>query len=355
HGDNGPYHGWVVVWNIANIKTTGFTNAMKGGLCTSPNNRLSGIWQGGGRLVFESDGSAFYFETGNGSGGAPTLNANGFPTNANYNEALVKVVADTQFTTPPISPSTQNPNGWGLKVADYFIPYNVDALDNADSDFGSGSPMLLPDSAGIPGHPHLMVASGKEGKIYLIDRDNLGHFDPNNDHVLNAVPDGSGHKTPPVKLGGSLSTAAFFNGTIYWVSGYSSYAYAYVINSNGTLSTTSQTAINNFGYLPGSVTASANGTTGGVVWVMDRNQNKLHAYDATTLATELWNSGQKAGGGDNLGAVVKFAVPTIANGQVYVGTANSLVVYGLILPPSAVPNAPVLSASPLSGSAINLT
>src|SRR5262249_42215630 len=103
HGDNGPYHGWVVVWNIANVKTTGF--AMKGVLCTSPNNGLSGIWQGGGRLAFESDGSAIYFETGNGSGGAPTLNASGFPTNANYNEALVKVVAD-----PNSTPTNQNPN-----------------------------------------------------------------------------------------------------------------------------------------------------------------------------------------------------------------------------------------------------
>jgi Legume lectin domain/Fibronectin type III domain len=348
HGDNGPYHGWVVTWDVTNIKTSGFV--MKGVLNTSPNNGLSGIWQGSGRLAFEANGSAFYFETGNGSGGAPVLNASGFPTNANFNEALVKVVADS--TT---SATNQNPNGWGLKVADYFIPYNVAALDNADSDFGSGAPLLLPDSAGITGHPHLMVAAGKEGKIYLVDRDNLGHFDPNNDHVLNAVPDGSGHNTPPVQLGGSLSTAAFFNGTIYWVSGYSSTARAYSINANGTLSITSQTAIGSFGSLPGSVVVSANATTSGIVWVMDRNLNQIHAYDATTFATELWNSGQKAGGADNLGAVVKFAVPTVANGEVYVGTSNSLVVYGLAQAASAVPNAPVLSATALSGSAINLT
>ncbi|HEV2947776.1 MAG TPA: fibronectin type III domain-containing protein, partial [Gemmataceae bacterium] len=355
HGDNGPYHGWIVQWDISNVTTTGFV--MKGVLCTSPNDGLSGIWQGGGRLAFEADGSAFYFETGNGSGGAPVLNASGFPNHANYNEALVKVVADTTFTQPPVTPTTQNPNGWGLKVVDYFIPYNVSALDGADSDFGSGAPVLLPDSAGLPGHPHLMVASGKEGKIYLVDRDNMGHFDPNNDHVLNAVPDGSNppHNTPPVQLGGSLSTAAYFNGKIYWVSGYTSNAYEYVINSNGTLSTTSQTAISNFGYLPGSVAVSANGTTNGIAWVMDRNLNEIHAYDATTFATELWNSAQKPGGGDTLGAVIKFAVPTVANGKVYVGTSNSLVVYGLVNPPTAVPSAPVLSATALSGSSVNLT
>src|SRR5262249_25502015 len=138
HGDNGPYHGWVVTWDLSNVKTTGFL--MKGVLNTSPNNGLAGIWQGGGELAFEPDGSAFYFETGNGSGGAPTLNASGFPTNANYNDALVKVVPDS--TT---GPANQNPNGWGFRVADYFTPYNAANLDGADQDFGSGGPLLLPD------------------------------------------------------------------------------------------------------------------------------------------------------------------------------------------------------------------
>ena len=348
HGDNGPYHGWVAKWDVSALTTTGFK--LTGVLNTSPNNGLSGIWGGGGQLTFETDGSAFYFETGNGSGGAPTLNANGFPVNGNYNEALVKVTADATTT-----PTSQNENGWGMKVVDYFTPFNVTALDGADSDFGSGAPLILPDSAGIPGHPHLLVAAGKEGKIYLVDRDNLGKFDPVNDHVLNAVPNGSGNNTPPVQLGGSLSTAAYYNGTLYWASGYSSYAYAYGINPNGTLSVKSQTAVNNFGYLPGSPSVSANGTTGGIVWVMDRNANLIRAYDAATLATELWDSGQKAGGGDNLGAVVKFAVPTVADGQVYVGTTNSLVAYGLNAPPTAVPGAPTnLTATALSGSAIQL-
>jgi hypothetical protein len=119
------------------------------------------------------------------------------------------------------------------------------------------------------------------------------------------------------------------------VSGYNSRAYAYTININfsliagySVLTVASQTAISNFGYLPGSVMVSAYGTTGGIVWVMDRNANQIHAYDATSFGTELWNSGQNSG--DNVGSVVKFAVPTVANGMVYVGTSNSLVVYGLI-------------------------
>jgi hypothetical protein len=348
HGDNGPYHGWVTKWNVSTITTSGFQ--LTGVLNTSPNNGLSGIWGGGGRLSFEADGSAFYFETGNGSGGNPVLNASSLPSNANYNEAVVKVTAD-----PTTTKTNQNPNGWGLKVTDFFTPYNVTALDNADQDFGSGSPLILPDSAGIAGHPHLLLASGKQGKIYVIDRDNMGKFDPNNDHVLNAVPDGAGHNTPPVQLGGSLSTPSYFNGKIYWVSGYSSTANTYTINTNGTLNKTSNSAVGSFGYLPGSPSISANGTTSGIVWVADRNANQLHAYNASSFATELWNTSQKAGGADSLGAVVKFAVPTVANGEVYVGTSNSLVVYGLTPPANAVPNAPVLSGTALSGSSVSLS
>ncbi|MDB5355722.1 MAG: hypothetical protein JWN24_2175 [Phycisphaerales bacterium] len=348
HGDNGPYHGWIVSFNVSNLAANGFK--VTGVLNTSPNNGESGIWEGGGRLAFETDGSAFYFMTGNGTGGKPVLGSNGLPVNANYNEALVKAVAD-----PTTSPTNQNPNGWGLKVADYFVPYNVTALDGADSDFGSGAPVILPDSAGVAGHPHLLAAGGKDGRIYLIDRDNLGHFDPVNDHVVNAVPNGNGNLTPPNAIGGILNTPAWYNGKLYALSGYGSLARTFAVNSNGTLSSTSQTSQGTFGYLPGSPSISSNGASNGIVWMMDRANNQIHAYDANTLSTQLWYSGQAAGGADNLGAVVKFAVPTIANGEVYVGTTNSLVVYGLTPPAGTVPMAPVLSATALSGSSINLT
>ncbi len=131
-------------------------------------------------------------------------------------------------------------------------------------------------------------------------------------------------------------------------------AYSYAINSNGTLTTTSQTAVN-LGYSPGSVSISANGTANGIAWVYDRNANVLHAYDASSFSTELWNSAQHAGGTDNLGAAVEFAVPTIANGEVFAGTSNSLVIYGLNQAATTVPNAPNLSATAISGSSINLT
>ena len=350
HGDNGFYHGWIAAWNVSNLATNGFQ--LSGVFNSSPNTSEGGIWQGSGGLTFESDGSTFYFETGNGSGrpGDLTLNGDGFPSDGGYNEAVVKMVADT--TT---SPSNQNTNGWGLKVADFFIPYNQVALDNTDRDLGSGAPLILPDNAGnIPNVPHLLVASGKEGKIYLINRDHMGGYDPVNDNVLNSIPNGSGNNTPPVQVGGLLSGPSYFNNTLYMVSGYSSYAYAYSINSDGTISIKSQTSAT-MGYIPGSVTISANGTQNGIVWVMDRNLNLIRAYSASSLATELWDSGQKANGGDSVGAVTKFAVPTIANGQVFVGTQTGLVVYGLTPPSTAVPSAPVLSASAATATSTNLT
>lgn len=234
----------MATWDVSNLASSGFQ--LTGVLNTSPNDGLAGIWQGGGSLVFEPTGSAFYFLTGNGNGGAPTLGANGLPTNANYNEALVKAVAD-----PASSPTHQNPNGWGLKIVDFFTPHDVVALDNADSDFGSGAPILLPDSAGIPGHPHLIVVGGKDGRLFVVDRDNLGHYSATDDHVLNSVPDGSGNLTPPNLVSGLLSTPAWYNGSLYVISGYSGPAYAFGLSSTGILNSTSQSSEGSFGYLPG--------------------------------------------------------------------------------------------------------
>ncbi len=365
HGDNGPYHGWVVEWNITNLLTQGMVLA--GVLCTDPNGGEGGIWGGGGGLTFDPDETfngqpAFYCETGNGDprGGPPPLNAEGFPSDDDYYESLVKVEAD-----PTTSAANQNSNGWGLKIVDYFTPYNVNALDDADEDFGSGSPLVLPDSAGIPGHPHLIVAAGKEGTIYLLDRDNLGKFNVNDDNVLNSVYNPStGITTPPVLINGSLSTPAYYHGTLYWVAGYDSNAWSYVVAPNpapdpptvpvATLEPTSETANGDFGYLPGSVMISADGSEdpdGGIVWIMDLNNGELHAYSTQSLSTELWNSGPGSISG------VKFAVPTVANGQVFVGTQDSLQVFGITGPgtPAQPPNAPAnLTAQALSGSAVEL-
>ena len=365
HGDVGPYHGWVVAWNVTDLSTKGMV--LSGVLCTDPNGGEGGIWGGGGGLTFDPDETfkgqpAFYFETGNGDprGGNPPLDSNGFPADDSYYESLVKVEAD-----PTTTVTNQNSNGWGLKIVDYFTPYNVNALDDADEDFGSGSPLVLPDSAGIPGHPHLIVAAGKQGTIYLIDRDDMGKFNANDDNVLNSVSNpATGITTPPVLINGSLSTPAYYHGALYWVSGYNSYAWSFVVAPNpapdpptvpvATLEPTSETANGDFGYLPGSVMISADGgedPSGGIAWIMDTGNDELHAYSTLSLSTELWNSGPGSI------AAVKFAVPTVANGQVFVGTQSSLQIYGITgaNSPAQAPNAPAnLSALPLSGSAIEL-
>ena len=141
-----------------------------------PNGSDAGIWEGEGRLSVDSSGD-IYFETGNGTFDT-TLNAGGFPINGDYGDSFMKIAPDSSTASNP------NINGWGLKVVDYFTPSNQASLNAVDADLGAGGPLLLPDSAGDAAHPHLLIGAGKEGKIYLIDRDNMGHFDPNTDHVV---------------------------------------------------------------------------------------------------------------------------------------------------------------------------
>lgn len=347
NGDNGPYHGFVCSWDVSQVRTEGFI--LSGVLCTSPNDGEAGIWMGGGGLTFEPDGSAFYALTGNGSGGAPALGPDGLPTNANYNEALIKVVAD-----PTSSATHQNANGWGMKVTSFFTPYNVVALDNADSDFGSGAPLLLPPSAGILGHPNLIAAGGKDGRIFILDRNNLGGYHATFDAALNSVKNPTtGISTPPNVIAGTLSTPTYFNGKLYDVAGYLGNFKSWTISSAAALVPSSNAPEKTFGSLPGGPTISSSGANNGIVWQMDLSGQVLHAYNAASLATELWASNDTPG--DALGASVKFNEPTVANGEVFVGTQNSLVIFGLTPAASSAPKAPALTAAALSSSSVNLT
>src|SRR5262249_49442432 len=126
---------------------------------------------------------------------------------------------------PSTSPANQNINGWGFKVVDYFTPFDQEYLDRADLDLGSGAPLVLPDAVGSAAHPHLLIGAGKEGSIYVLDRDNLGKFGVS-DNVLQKLTG---------QLSGSLDTAAYYNNTIYYVEGYGGTAKTFSI-SNGVLS-----------------------------------------------------------------------------------------------------------------------
>jgi hypothetical protein len=317
HGDNGPYHGWVLSFNEQTLVLNGVFN-------TTPSGSEGGIWQSGDSVAVDAQG-ALYVETGNGTFDT-TMNAGGMPIHGDYGDSFIKIVVD-----PTTSATSQNVNGWGLKAVDYFTPFNQATFDAHDTDLGSGGPILLPDSAGSSAHPHLLVGGGKEGRIYLIDRDNMGRFSATTDHVV---------QEQTSAVGPIFDTPAYFsNGTtnyIYYGAvgdslkaftvANASFSKAAVMHSSDTLAFPGATA-----------SVSANGASGGIVWDVDHGTNQLRAYDANNLANELYTSAQAAGSRDALGSTTKFSVPTVINGEVFVGTGNSLVIYGLFPPPQLGP------------------
>jgi fibronectin type 3 domain-containing protein len=341
HGDNTPYHGWVLGFNTATL-------ALNAVLNTTPNGGLGGIWQGGGRVAVDASGN-LYFETGNGSFNNTTP-AGTFPTDGDYGDSFVKLSVDTVHN----SQNNQNINGWGLKVADFFTPFDQQNLNNGDLDLGSGGLMLLPDSAGNTAHPHLLVGSGKEGRIYLIDETNMGKFDVNTDHVV--------QETNNTTISGSFDTPAYYNGAIYYVGGSNignpnDVGKTFSIAAGQLSSSATSQGPDSFAYPGDTPSISSNGSMNGIVWAVDTGTNQLRAYNATGFNSELYTSAQAAGNRDSfVGSAVKFAVPTVADGEVYVGTSSALVVFGLIQPATQAPAAPSnLLATAVSGSQINLT
>src|SRR5262249_19320838 len=160
------------------------------------------------------------------------------------------------------------------------------------------------------------VGAGKDGNLYVVNRDSMGKFNLNSNNIYQEL---SGAVS-----GGVFSTPAYFNNTVYYGAVNSSLQ-AFPI-SNAKLSAGSQTT-NHFGYPGASPSISANGTSNGIVWAVENAGTAvLHAYDASNLATELYNSNQ-AGTRDQFGAGNKYITPMIANGRVYVGTTNGVAVF----------------------------
>lgn len=290
HCDAGTYHGWVIGYNAQTLQQTAVH-------VSTPNGSEASYWNAGAGPAADAAGN-IYLISGNGTFDADT----GGP---DYGDAFVKL------STP------------GLAVAGYFAPYNQAALSSADQDLGSGGALVLPDSAGNATHPHLITGGGKEGTIYLLDRDNLGAFNAsNNDQIVQSLVSA---------VGGLFSMPAYFNGSVYF-GGVSDHVKAFHI-SGAALSTspTSQTA-GSLGYPGATPSISANGSANGIVWAIENSGSaRLHAYDATNLAHELYNSGQNSARDTGPG-YVKFTVPTIANGKVYVGGSGSVAAYGLLTP-----------------------
>jgi hypothetical protein len=327
HNDTNPYHGWMLSYSEHNLQLDGVFN-------DSPNGSRGGIWQSGGRISTDAQGN-IYVISGNGTFDT-TLTSAGFPNKGDYGDAFLKLAFD-----PTTTAAHQSATGWGIKVVDYFTPFNQNVFAITDKDLGSSGPVLLPDSVGSAAHPHLLLGTGKEGRIYLIDRDNMGKFDPKTDHVVQEQ----------LALTSTLDTAAYLAGTFYYAShDMPGEAFSILHGAFNPVPTSKTPDL--FSYPGSTPSISANGLNNRIVWLVDRASNQLRAYDARNLAVELYTSAQAPNGRDRLNPPTKFSVPTIADGRVYVGTQkNVIVAYGLLKQPSA----SVLGASPGAGALLGQT
>jgi len=316
-GDTDPYHGWVIGFNATNlVQITNYVFA------STPNARTNdfgvnagegALWMGGNGLCVDAN-TNLYFETANGSFSA---NTNG----GDYGDSFVKLSTDGR-----------------LAVADYFSPSNQESMAVNDLDLGSGGPMLLPDAAGSAAHPHLMVGAGKEGTIYLVDRDNLGHFSATANNIV---------QTLVGVMGGSFGVPAYFNHWIYYQN-QSDVMKAFAITNGVITPTPVSKSSATFGDIGFTTVISANGTSNAIAWVVQTDGYNngspvssapaiLHAFNATNLSQELYNSSQNPTR-DNPGGAMKYTVPTVVNGKVYVAAEYAVSVFGtgVILPPPVI-------------------
>jgi len=305
HCDVQPYTAWVLGYDAITLQQVGVLNL-------TPNGSEGGIWMAGDGPAADDSGNIYLLD-GNGTFDT-ALDANGNPSLRDFGNAFVK-----------ISPTA-------FAVTDYFAPYNTVEQSFGDYDLGSGGVLLFPDVVDDAGKTwHLAVGSGKTGYIYLVDRDNMGKFSSSVDNIRQEIP----ACCPPYGglYGGVFSTPAYFNSTVYFgalLDGIQAYAV-----SNAQLSS-SYTMITSTIYpYPGATPSiSANGSNSSILWAVENgttgngNIAVLHAYDATNLSTELYNSNSTSGRDQFVGN--KFIVPTVANGKVYVGTPTGVAVFGLL-------------------------
>jgi hypothetical protein len=295
HCDGWPYHGWVMAYDARTLHQVAAWNA-------TPNGVGGGIWQSGAAPA--GDGKDSFFATGNGVFDA-------MQGGLNFGNSVVRLGLR---------------NGHTFFVRDYFTPYDQEALNASDIEPGSGGVVLLPKLSGLGGK-QLMVVTGKSGTIYLLDAAHMGKF--------NATGDTDIVQSIPLASAGVWGTPAWWNGTLY-VGGTWDTLKAFKFdsqNSSFTVVPESQTSTT-FQFPGPTPSISANGNRNGIVWIIqadgyvDGSPEILRAYDATDLTRELYNSNQDPER-DSAGGAVKFAVPTIANGKVYVGAKDRLSVYGL--------------------------
>jgi hypothetical protein len=285
HGDNATYYGWVVGYNASTLAQTAVYN-------DDASSSFGGIWMSGGAPAADSSNN-LYVITGNG----------------NFN-------GTTEFGDSFLKLST----GSGISVSSFFAPSDQASLNSSDGDLGAGGAAILVDQSSSP-VPRLVIGGGKEGKLYLLNRDSLGGNNGNDSGAVQSFSVGNG----------IFSTPAFWQNSLYVVP-VQGHLQALAFNTTSGLLNTAPASQSGGTYgWPGSTPSiSSQGSSNGIVWSIEfpnPGAAILHAHDAGNLGTELWNSSGTSG--DQAGGYVKFTVPTVANGKVYVGTATEISVYGL--------------------------
>jgi hypothetical protein len=291
--DLGVYQGWVMSFDSGTLQLTGAWTA-------DPSGESGGIWMGGAGPAADAAGD-IYLAVGNGLSDAMI-------GGTNYGDSIVRL----RHSTDQIS------------ALDYFIPFDWETLFDEDLDLGSGGPLLLPDQPGTA-HPHLLTVTGKDGTVYLLDRDNLGHWQPDNDgEVVQSFKPSSGR---------CFCNPAVWNDTIYfgWMGGPVEGFHLDPIQEQMTTSPVTTTGNLTNGYPGVSPSISADGSSNGILWVLENMgpSAELRAFDAHDLSKQLYDSGwsQLRDGG---GPSATFSVPTVADGLVFVGTRGELDIYGLL-------------------------
>jgi hypothetical protein len=306
-GDQGSYHGWVFSYDATTLQQTGIYNA-------TPVGSKGGIWEGGAALAADTviGGGRIFLATGNG-----TFNAN--PPYSNNQDFGDSVVALT-------------PSNGKLQVSDAWTPFDQEALNDSDGDQGSAGVLLLPDQPGS--HVHELIQVGKNARLEVLDRDNLGGYNTTANNIVQEI---SG------QLSGEVgSTAAYWNNNVY-ISSNDGPMLQYTLK-NGLLSTAPVSKSTHIFHRGPTAVTSSNGTSNGILWTIDAVNNQvtvstLYAFDANDVSKVLYNS-QENSARDSAGKPVKFTVPLVADGKVYVGAQSEVDVYGLLS------NSPKTTAAP---------
>lgn len=290
-----PYHGWVMAYDARTLNQTAVLN-------TSPGASESGIWQSDNAPAADARGNIFAV-TGNGKFDVST-------GGRDYGDSVLKLAIE---------------NG-KLLVRDYFTPFNQAQLAATDGDLGSGGPVLLPDQPGP--HPHLLVTGGKGGVLYVLDRDHLGHFEAgSNKQAIQTLRFGRGFYAAP----------AYWNGHLYVLAS-EDRLYEFALDRGRLSDRPVGTGTHRFGNPGATPTISADGTRNGIVWVIEtktwndfgNSPAVLRAVEAANIAHEIYTSEQNSAR-DRAGTALRFTVPTVVNGRVYIGTKGEVDVYGSIL------------------------